>query len=410
VNLHSFVTSNARWLAGGLNLTFFGSFGQTFFIALFSEHLRRDFALTHGQFGSIYMLGTLASAITLVFIGKVVDRYSVTQVSTGVILALSAACVVMASANSVITLVIAIYLLRLAGQGMMTHTAVTAMGRWFVAERGRALAITGIGHQLGETCFPFFVFTLLVVLPWRVVWLICAVVLLLISLPVVLRCFGRDRTPQGYSVANSEQGRQWTRREAVINPWFWAALIGILAPSFIGTSVWFHQVHLLDLKQWDTTVLVTGFALMSATSVTTGLVAGHLVDRYSAYRLLPFTLLPLAVGCLLLSVASAPVALWVFMMLVGGCYGMNNAIFGAVWSEAYGTRHLGAIRSIVFAGMVLSSAIGPGLTGWLIDVGIGFETQLIAMSLGALIGAMVQIPVSGRFVKQVRENRLHQSG
>jgi len=49
-------------------------------------------------------------------------------------------------------LVIAIYLLRLAGQGMMSHTAMTAMGRWFVAERGRAVAVTsGVARTANGT-------------------------------------------------------------------------------------------------------------------------------------------------------------------------------------------------------------------------------------------------------------------
>lgn len=405
MTFRSFVFSNARWLAGGLNLTFFASFGQTFFIALFAGHLRSDFSLSHGQFGSLYMVSTLASAITLVFIGKVVDRYSVRHVSMVVLMALACACVLMASAQNVVMLMVAIYLLRLAGQGMMTHTAVTAMGRWFVAERGRALAVTSAGHQFGESCFPFLVFALLTVLPWRVIWLLCAALLLLLSLPLTLRCFGLDRTPKGFSQARSEAGRQWTRQEAICDVWFWIACVGILAPGFIGTSVWFHQVHLLELKQWDTSVLVKGFVVMSLASVLVSLVSGQLVDRYSAHRLLPYTLLPLSAGCLLLAVASTPHAMLAFMVLMGSCFGMYNAIFGAVWSEAYGTRHLGSIRSVVFAGMVLSSAVGPGLTGLLIDYGFGFESQLTFMALAAFLVSLVQVPVSIRLHSQVIANR-----
>jgi len=63
---------------------------------MFASQLRTEFDLSHGQFGSVYMLGTLASAITLVFIGKVVDFHSVRNVTTVVIVSLAIACASMA--------------------------------------------------------------------------------------------------------------------------------------------------------------------------------------------------------------------------------------------------------------------------------------------------------------------------
>jgi len=175
-------------------------------------------------------------------------------------------------------------------------------------------------------------------------------------------------------------------------------------PGFIGTSVWFHQVHLLEIKSWDSSVLVMGFTLMSITSILISLTTGQLVDKFTAYRLLPYVLLPLGAGCLLLSVATQPHSLIIFMMLMGSCYGIYGAVFGAVWSEVYGTKHLGAIRSVVFAGMVLASALGPGITGLLIDHNVNFETQLLMMAMACVLGSLIQMPVSRRFHEQVLAN------
>lgn len=394
MTFRTFVRQNARWLVGGVGLTFFASFGQTFFIAMFASQYREEFDLSHGQFGSVYMIGTLASAITLVFIGKVVDYQTVRRVSTVVIVALAIACVAMATAKSVLALVLAIYLLRLAGQGMMSHTAMTAMGRWFVAERGRAVAITSSGHQLGEACFPFFVVALLSVLDWRTLWLGCALVLLVVALPLARTCFLLDRSPTGTTTETLESGRQWTRKEAIKDIWFWLASVGVIAPSFIGTSVWFHQVHLLEIKNWQPSVLVAGFTMMSIITVSMTLVTGQLVDRYRAYRLLPYILIPLGFGCMLLGQGLQPTALIGFMVLMGICYGLYGGVFGSIWSEVYGTRHLGSIRSVVFAGMVLASALGPGITGALIDQGVSFELQLKVLGVLCLLIAIVQVPVS----------------
>jgi nitrate/nitrite transporter NarK len=93
LGLLQFIKSNLRWLAGGLLLAFFSSFGQTFFISQFSGEIREEFELSDGQFGLIYMAGTLASALSLVWLGKVLDHVAVTRVTFCVIICLALACI-----------------------------------------------------------------------------------------------------------------------------------------------------------------------------------------------------------------------------------------------------------------------------------------------------------------------------
>ena len=65
--------------------------------------------------------------------------------------------------------------------------------------------------------------------------------------------------------------------------------------------------------------------------------------------------------------------------------GANSTLPNAFWAEFYGTRHLGAIKSMATAIMVLGSAIGPGVTGYFIDAGIGLDTQFLFVGLFFLI-------------------------
>jgi hypothetical protein len=68
-------------------------------------------------------------------------------------------------------LVAAIFLLRLFGQGLMGHTAMVAMARWFVATRGRAVSVAGLGVALGEALLPLTFVALSGVFDWRLLWL-----------------------------------------------------------------------------------------------------------------------------------------------------------------------------------------------------------------------------------------------
>ena len=53
---------------------FSSCFGQTFFISLYASEIRGTFNLSHGEWGSIYALGTLLSAFAMLLFGGIVDK------------------------------------------------------------------------------------------------------------------------------------------------------------------------------------------------------------------------------------------------------------------------------------------------------------------------------------------------
>lgn len=346
------------------------------------------------------MGATLASALTLIWLGKVLDSGDIHRLAGTWIALLAIAALIMGTATTVPQLVLALFLLRLFGQGMLTHTAMVAMGRWFHAERGRAISVTSCGYQLGEGLLPLAVVALLAMSDWRWVWGGAFGLLLVVALPLSQWLLGTPRQPSFSERENLETGRQWTRAEVLRDLPFWAVCTGVLAPSFIGTSVFFHQVHLGTIKGWSGTLIASTFAVMSVSSLLTNFVSGFLVDRWSAKNLLPFFLLPLGLGCTVLAYAQSPWTMVLFMYLLGTSTGMAGAVFGAIWPEVYGVRHLGSIRALVSAAMVFASAVGPGLTGWLIDRSVGLEFQLLLMSAYCLLTMLALIRVSDVLCKR----------
>ena len=381
----SFLRDNARWLAGGFLLTFFSTVGQTTFISLSAGDVRDEYGLTHGQFGTIYMLGTLASALTLTRLGPVVDRYSARTVALFVIPVLAGAAVLMAVSTHVALLLLAIYLLRLFGQGMMVHTAYTAVARWFAAQRGRALSLIIIGHNAGDALFPPAFVGLAAIAGWRGVWWIAAAALVLAALPAVVKLIAVDRAPRSSDPSpRIIDARDWTRAEVIRDPVFYMTLLGVAAPSFIVTTIFFNQVYLVELRGWSIGVFASTFAVMALINTGFTLVSGQLIDRFSGLALLPFVLLPLALACFALASVEAQWGAFVFMGLIGVSNGLSTTLFGAVWPEIYGLKHLGAIRSLIVAASVFGSAAGPGLSGWLIDVGVSYPAQIASMGVYCL--------------------------
>ena len=285
---------------------------------------------------------------------------------------------------------------------MMTHTSITAMGRWYANNRGKALSVTTIGHQSPEALAPGIFVALAAIYGWRESWLIAAACLMLFALPVIFLLMRVERTPRSQlKEANqaNEVGRQWTRNEMLGDPCFWLTGIGVFAPSFIGTSIFFHQDYLIEVNNWAPSLYYNSFALMASTTVAVSLATGFAVDRWSAVQLLPLFMLPLGLACFVLGAFSAPMTIVAFMILLGFSYGMTSTLFGAIWPEVYGTKHLGSLRAVTMSLMVFMSAAGPGLTGWLIDVGIPFAEQLIYMGVFCL-ATIVLMSIASRLYQR----------
>lgn len=392
----SFLRDNMRWISGGFLLTVFSSFGQTFFIGLSGEELRAKFGLTDGEFGGIYMIATIGSALTLPFLGRTLDHMPGWKVARFVIPSLAAACVLLAFAPSLIWLVVALYGLRLFGQGMMTHTAYTEIGRWYVANRGRATSLIVPGHQTGEALLPVSFAAIAMAIGWQAGWLIAAALLLLFALPMILSLWRVERSPQSTDpdLASARLGPDKTVAQVAADPIFYALLVGVLAPPFIGTTIFFHQDYLIELRGYNELAFAAAFPIMAITTVTFSLLSGQLIDRYGAIRLLPFYLIPLCCACLAVGLLTPLWGIYVCMLLVGVSYGFTAPLIGALWPEVYGVRNLGSVRAIAVAAGVAATAIGPGLTGYLIDGGVSLPTQMLYMSGWCVLATVVLLFVA----------------
>ncbi|MEM6744233.1 MAG: MFS transporter [Pseudomonadota bacterium] len=381
-SLSAFVRANAPWLGAGALMTFSSSFGQTFFIALFAGEIRAEFGLSHGDWGGIYTLGTLMSAALMMWAGGLTDRFRARTLCTGLMVVFALVCAFAASVWSPAALAAAVFGLRFCGQGMLYHTAIVSMGRWFARARGRAVAVCTLGFSVGEAVLPVLFVALIGLVGWRGAWWAAAGLALCLA-PLFPRLLRTERTPRSVPEAEQAaglQGRHWTRGEALRHWLFWAVLTGVLAPPVFGTAFFFHQVHLTELKGWPLEGFAALFALYVAVAVPATFAGGWAADRYGAARVLALWPGLLAVG---LGVAGAFQPFWaaaLTMALLGAMQGFGSAASGAFWPEIYGTRNLGSIRALATSSMVFATAVGPGVSGWLIDAGVGFETQLLGMA------------------------------
>jgi MFS family permease len=411
------IRSHPHFLAFGALLCGSASFGQTWFVSLFGAEIRGQFGLTHGDFGEIYSFATLASGISIIWLGRIIDHVSLAKFSAAVFVGLGVSAFGMAYCLNALLLGVVIFGLRLCGQGLLTHTATTSMARFFDTNRGKAISVATLGFPISEAFMPLTVVAVTATIGWRNSWLVWATLTLVVLLPLTLLLLHRSRylwspdersskdaerapgaagrtpesseRPASTSASRVRPARSWTRGEVVRDTRFHLMLPYLLAPAFISTGVMFHQVHLVETKGWSLQWFATGFIAYGAAKVVGSLVGGPLVDRYSARSLFSTFLMPMAVGVAILGVSDHPFAAIAFLGLTGVTNGLSGPIGGAFWAEVYGPRHLGAIRAMAVAIMVLGSALSPAVFGWLFDAGIDFSVVLYGSTVLAFVSTVL---------------------
>ena len=370
----------------GFIFTFFSSFGQSFFLGLFNSSIREALSITHGQFGSIYASATLLSSLVLVWIGKKIDDVNILKFASYVTIFLSISCFIFSKISSVIFLFIGIFLMRLAGQGLITHTATTTISRFFEKNRGRALSIGWLGLSLAEFILPVLIVFLLTFIEWRNLWISISLIVIIV-LPIVSYTLVRevklDTRENTNSAKDLKEIRQWKRIEVLKDYRFYIICMTMLAMPWIATGSFVYQSFITTSKGWGPYIIAQSFMAYSIFSVITLFVSGFLIDKFTSRKLLIYMNIPLFFATIVLFYFDSPISSFFFLGLVGISNGLANVLGSSTWAEIYGVKYIGSIKALTTALMVFSTAFGTALFGILID--INFTIEQIAIVSGSYI-------------------------
>jgi len=381
-----FLKSNFQYLLFGFLMTFCSSFGQTFFLGIFNPFIREDLNLSHSEFGGIYSAATLVSSLTIIWLGKKIDDFKLRNFAIFVCISLFFAAVFMSQLSSLVHLLLAIFFLRLFGQGLMSHTSSTAMARYFDKNRGKALGVAWLGLSFGEGILPGLVIFLLNYLVWKKIWITIAVFLIVFVLPLIvflLKNFEDNSVEQEQS-KKSENIKNWTRQEVLKDLRFYFLLPAVLCPAFLITGIFINQIYLFENLNWGINFIAPSFTAYAIFSVISLQLSGFLIDKFSALKILPFYLIPMILGLLFslfFKFALSPVIFFILMAITNGT---SNVLLTSTWSEMYGTKHLGAIRSITVSLMVFSTSLSPFIFEYLLDFGFDAKDITLFMVIYAL--------------------------
>lgn len=398
MNYFRFIRQQYALLGFASLLTFLGNYGQTFFIALFGGEIRAEFNLSNADYGAYYSIATLTSSVLLFKVGGWIDRYNFKSLAIINSLILALSCLLLGFSYWIWMLVLAFVLLRLSGQGLMTQISITHVAKAYHANRGKALSIVSMGMSFGEAILPGIAAVLIATLGWRYAWAGIGLSIPIIFIPLLLILYAKTGPGSGDKPETSNSAddasaktkqKSWSRSEVLRDPRFLMSVPAIIAPAMVLTGIFFHQVYIVEAKAWSLTEFASSFLAYGAAHVLGSLVSGPLTDKIGVRKLLPFFLLPFALG---LGLFAAVDNFWVapvFFLLAGLTVGIAGPVSGCLWPEVYGTEHLGAIRSMIVTAAIFSTAVAPALFGWLLDVGVSANLLITGCAIYVLIGSLI---------------------
>ena len=419
--------------------------GQTMGLSVFTDSVLGATGFSRLAFSNAYLVGTVASGLMLPLGGQWIDRLGVRPVAFfacallgGTLLLLSSVDGMFAvfgwSAGGVgaaLSMCLLFFLLRFSGQGLLTLTSRTMLGRWFDKKRGLVAAGSGALVGFGFSAAPLILLWWIERSGWRGAWREMAVGLLVTG--VVAALLFRDRPEdvglevdggttltvdedleraaegsgldvRGWDVGGGASGEVPDENEmavkvldvpravAIRTLGFWLLTITISIQALVGTALTFHIVDLGAEHGLAAQQAVRLFLPMSMVSIGVGFLVGWLVDRAPMVRLVQLMLVAEALaffGPIHLGALPGKAAMVVGWGIAGGCYGPLTV---AALPRLFGRAHLGAISGVMTMCLVIASALGPAIFAFSRATSGSYEAALwgsVALPAGLLAVTVV---------------------
>lgn len=389
-NYLSLIRLHSGLLAIAFLAVFTGNLGQSFFIGLFQVPISQHLNLSAGEFGNIYAAITIAGGFLVMHFGPKIDwilpkRYAFLVLST-----LTIGLLLLTLSSWWVLGILGLGLLRLCGQGLMTHLGSTLAGREFTLNRGRALGLIGLAMPSGEIILPPLTAMLLVWLNWQQVW--WCILAFIIILWLYLFLFVDWPDPPLARKEGSNQNRDEFNPMRELH--FWLLIPMLLVLPITLTGIFIYQAQLtLDLGA-STTTYAIALTTMGLIRFPIALLGGHWIDELGVTLLARFYLLPYAVALLIAALVGGNIGLWILMLGAGIAMSISNPVGDSLLVRLWGKEHLGRVRSLKSAFLVFSTGITPALLGFLLDAGVHFQSILIGMLIFLIISYLLaQSPI-----------------
>ena len=372
-------------------------------IGVFVVPITEEFDWDRSVVAGAVTIGTILGGLTALGVGPLIDRLGGRWVLGGGFLAMGALLIALGASNTLWQFYLIVITTRLILQGIINLTNNIVVSKWFLVQRGRALAISSLGQRVGIGVIPFVAQAFISGFGWRMAigglgvlaWGLTLVPVFgwlrrrpedmrLAPDGVPLNSAGGQAREQLQSVAVVPTEVSFTLREALRTRTFYILLVSLCVTNFVATGVNFNLLPMLTDRGITATQGVTIISVWSLVGIPTTLAAGLLGEKVALRHLMALLFAGMAVGIAILSGVDSLWQGFLFAVVHGAFFGALMLLQNLIFANYYGRASLGAIRGFVTPFQMFSNSLGPLGAALVFDTS-GSYTIIFLVYVGMLV-------------------------
>jgi len=353
---------------------------------LFIKPMGDDLGIGRSMFGWAQTSRQVASATTSPVVGYLIDRFGsrvllpVSAIITG---ASMIGLAFLDHSWQLVLLFAVMGFVGMSGPGALV-TSVPVL-KWFVRNRGKAVAFMSLGVPIGAVIFIPLTQVFIDSWSWRQAWVILAVLGMVIIVPLSIAFVRRQPEDMGLlpdgvrsaraAVVSGAPGQagmagdgSWTVREVIRSGVFWRLAV-VFGVAMLGMgTVGVHRIPSFMDRGLDATLISFATAFDAVCSGASTFTMGFLVMRFPARFLGAAGFVLLAAASVLTIYASNLAVMFLSMAVFGLGIGGMMFLQNFIWADYFGRGHLGSIRGLVTPMTLVLGGAGAPLAGYVRDV------------------------------------------
>ena len=354
---------------------------------LFIKPMGDDLGIGRASFGWAQTARQSASSVTSPVIGWLIDRFGSRVMLPVATLATGAAMVGLAYMSlpwHLVTLFAVMGLVGMSGPGSLV-TSVPVL-KWFVRERGRAIAFTSLGIPIGAVLFIPLTQFLIDGVGWQTAWVLLAIIGVAVIVPLSAIFVRRQPEDMGLvpdgghspraTHVEGEEGRgldapeevSWTVHEAIRTSTLWRLVVVFSMVQLAVGTVALHRIAAFMDRGLDPTLISFATAFDAVCAGASTFIFGMLVTRIPARFLGGLGFSMLATASVMTVYATNLPIMFISMAIFGLGIGGMMFLQSFIWADYFGRESVGSIRGLVNPINLVIGGLGAPAAGYVRDI------------------------------------------
>ena len=391
-------------------------------IGVFLKPITEEFQWTRSAIAGAVAGGTLIGGALAMFVGPFIDRHGPRWILFISFLFAGGALMSIGRISNIFELYAAIFISRITLQGVINLTNQTIVSKWFIRQRGRAVAIAGLGQRVGGGVVPFLTQQFILLSSWRTASLFVGLFVWSVTLiPVGIWMRRRPQDlgllpdgdkpiePASIETAAKKDSKgsisstgelTYNLRGALRTRPFWVIMFTFCLTNFVNTGVNFNLLPLLTdngLTESQAAIVLLVWALVT---LPANMILGMFAERFSVRSLMAILTFGVGIGISILLIVDNFAMGLGFAVIHGACFGGSFLILQLFVPNYFGSASVATLRGFIVPWQMICNAMGPLAATLVFDMTSSYNLILFVYIIlqGALILAlMTALPSTKRW-------------